>query len=79
MRPKHARRFLECDELMRGAFERYRCAVEAGAFPTAAESHLLDDQIAQRIERMSNYSFPSSMQHEGIDLELALAESEVEG
>jgi 3-methyl-2-oxobutanoate hydroxymethyltransferase len=79
MRPKHARRFLECDELMRGAFERYRCAVEAGAFPTAAESHLLDDQIAQRIERMSNYSFPSSMQHEGIDLELALAESETEG
>ena len=78
MRPKHARRFLEAGDLMREAFVTYRAAVEAGVFPTAAESHVLDDQIAQRIERMANYSFPSSLQHEGIDLEGALMESETE-
>lgn len=79
MRPKHARRFLEGGDLLRSAFRTYREAVEAGAFPTAAESHLLDDQAVRRIERMANYSFPSSMQHEGIDLEGALSEAEAEG
>jgi len=79
MRPKHARRYLEGGDLMRDAFERYRAEVESGAFPTAAESHLLDEHVQRRIERVANFSFPVSMQHEGIDLEGVLAESEVQG
>ncbi|MGE0134219.1 MAG: 3-methyl-2-oxobutanoate hydroxymethyltransferase [Dehalococcoidia bacterium] len=78
LRPKHARRFMEGGDLVRSAFRTYREAVEEGVFPTAAESHLLDDRVARRIERMANYSFPSNMQHEGIDLEGALAEAEAE-
>jgi hypothetical protein len=79
LRPKHAGRFLEGSDLLRDAFCRYRDAVESGAFPTAAESHLLDEHAVRRIERMASYSFPASMQHEGIDLEAVLAESEAEG
>jgi len=79
LRPKHARRFLEGGELLRSAFRTYRETVEAGTFPTAAESHLLDDRVAKRIERTAHYSFPSSMQHEGIDLEGVLSEAEAEG
>jgi len=79
LRPKHARRFLECGDLMRDAFAAYLQAVESGAFPTAAESHLLDEQVAHRIELMSHYSSFGSMQYEGIDLEGALAASEAEG
>jgi len=79
LRPKHARRFLEGGDLIRAAFQSYREDVESGAFPTAAESHLLDERVAKRIERMAHYSFPSSMQHEGIDLEGVLSEAEAEG
>lgn len=51
-KPKHARRFLDGANLIRGAFEEYRAQVESGAFPTAAESHMLDDRMKERIERM---------------------------
>jgi 3-methyl-2-oxobutanoate hydroxymethyltransferase len=78
LRPKHARRFLEAGDLIRDAFTRYKEAVETEAFPTAAESHLLDDHTVRRVQQMANFSFPASMQHEGIDLEAVLAESEDE-
>jgi 3-methyl-2-oxobutanoate hydroxymethyltransferase len=51
-KPKHARRFLEGADLIRGAIEEYRQQVETGAFPTAAESHGLDDRMKERIERI---------------------------
>ncbi len=51
LRPKHARRFLDAAPLVRDAFVSYREAVEAGTFPSAAESHLLDEVRQQRIER----------------------------
>ena len=48
--PKHARRFLEGAELVRGALSEYREAVEEGSFPTAAESFLLDAARREHIE-----------------------------
>jgi 3-methyl-2-oxobutanoate hydroxymethyltransferase len=51
-KPKHARRFLNGAELIRGAFDEYRREVETGEFPTAAESFMLDDKMRERIERM---------------------------
>ncbi len=79
LKPRHARRFLEGGNLFRDAFAAYLQAVESGTFPTAAESHLLDGQVANRIELMSHYLSFGSMQYEGIDLEAVLAESEAEG
>jgi 3-methyl-2-oxobutanoate hydroxymethyltransferase len=49
-KPKHARRFIEGAELLRDAFTEYREAVESGAFPTEAESHMLDEAMRERIE-----------------------------
>jgi len=49
-KPKHARRFIEGAELFRDAFKTYRDEVEAGTFPTEAESHMLDDAMRERIE-----------------------------
>jgi 3-methyl-2-oxobutanoate hydroxymethyltransferase len=51
LRPKHARRFLDAAPLLRDAFVTYREAVEAGTFPSAAESHMLDEVRQERIER----------------------------
>ena len=51
-KPKHARRFLNGAELIRGAFDEYRRQVETGEFPSAAESFMLDDKMRERIERM---------------------------
>jgi len=52
-KPKHARRFLEGGELLRQAFGEYRAAVEAGEFPTAAESFYMDERALKLIERMA--------------------------
>jgi 3-methyl-2-oxobutanoate hydroxymethyltransferase len=51
-KPKHARRFLNGAEVIRGAFDEYRRQVETGEFPSAAESFMLDDKMRERIERM---------------------------
>lgn len=51
LRPKHARRFLDAAPLVRDAFVAYHEAVTDGTFPTAAESHMLDEVRQERIER----------------------------
>ncbi len=52
-KPKHARRFLEGAELIRGAIGSYREQVEAGEFPTERESFYMDERALKLIERMS--------------------------
>lgn len=52
-KPKHARRFLEGAELIRGAITTYREQVERGEFPTAKESFYMDDRALALIERMT--------------------------
>lgn len=52
-KPKHARRFLEGGELIRGAIGSYREQVEAGEFPTERESFYMDERALKLIERMS--------------------------
>ena len=52
-KPKHARRFVEAGQVMRDALIEYREAVEAGTFPTAAESFYMDERALKLIERMA--------------------------
>jgi 3-methyl-2-oxobutanoate hydroxymethyltransferase len=52
-KPKHARRFAEAGTVMRDALKAYREAVEAGEFPTAAESFYMDERALALIERMA--------------------------
>jgi 3-methyl-2-oxobutanoate hydroxymethyltransferase len=51
--PKHARRFIEGGDLIRNAITEYREQVEAGEFPTAAESNYMDERALALIERMT--------------------------
>ena len=77
-KPKHARRFLNGAELVRGAFIEYREAVEAGTFPTAAESHMLDERVQRYIEQL-DLPREVSAEHEGIDYEDAMEYIDLEG
>ncbi|MEI6137298.1 MAG: 3-methyl-2-oxobutanoate hydroxymethyltransferase [Chloroflexota bacterium] len=51
--PKHARRFAEIGTATRDAIIEYREAVEAGAFPTAAESFYMDEHALDLIRQMT--------------------------
>ena len=51
--PKHARRFAEIGTATRDAIIEYREAVEAGAFPTAAESFYMDEHALDLIRQMA--------------------------
>ena len=51
--PKHARRFAEIGTATRDAMTEYREAVEAGAFPTAAESFYMDEHALDLIRQMT--------------------------
>ncbi len=51
--PKHARRFAELGTATRDAIAEYRAAVEAGAFPTAAESFYMDEHALDLIRQMT--------------------------
>lgn len=75
--PKHARRFLEGARAIGGALVAYREAVEAGEFPSDAESFFLNATTRQRVDSMlSSHAFEGS--HEGVDAEVALAQAESE-
>lgn len=75
---KHARRFMEAGTLQRAAFVAYREAVGDGSFPSAAESHLLDEQRVARVASMTFRLADSPHGPEGIDLEGVLAEGDPE-
>lgn len=75
---KHARRFMEAGTLQRAAFVAYREAVGDGSFPSAAESHLLDEQRVARVASMTFRPADSPHGPEGIDLEGVLAEGDPE-
>lgn len=53
LKPKHARRFAETGEVIRGAIREYVEAVRASKFPTAAESFYMDDRALELIQRMT--------------------------
>jgi len=53
IRPKHARRFAEIGAATRQAMTEYREAVEAGSFPTAAESFYMDEHALELIRAMT--------------------------
>ena len=53
IRPKHARRFAELGAATRQAMTDYREAVEAGSFPTAAESFYMDEHALELIRAMT--------------------------
>ena len=80
MQPRHARRFLDGAQLVRGAFEAYRDAVVAGTFPAAEESHYMDDRALERIEQMRTSTFSDmrggndTYEPEGMDIEALLAD-----
>ena len=54
MQPRHARRFGEIGAAMRDAIVAYREAVEAGSFPTAAESFYMDEHALELIHSMTS-------------------------
>lgn len=53
LKPKHARRFAEVGEQIKAALTEYREQVQAGAFPTAAESFYMDERALELIRRMT--------------------------
>jgi 3-methyl-2-oxobutanoate hydroxymethyltransferase len=53
LKPKHARRFAEIGEQIKAALTEYREQVQAGAFPTAAESFYMDERALELIRRMT--------------------------
>ncbi|MCK9485100.1 MAG: 3-methyl-2-oxobutanoate hydroxymethyltransferase [Dehalococcoidia bacterium] len=53
LRPKHARRFAEVGDVIRGALREYVEAVRAGEFPTARESFYMDERALDLIRRMT--------------------------
>ena len=70
-KPKHARRFAELGTGMRDAITAYRTAVEAGAFPAAAESFYMDERALELIRRMA-----PSPEHDMSQAEVVLRELE---
>ena len=87
--PKHARRFLEGGELVRGALGEYRQAVENRSFPTAAESFFLDAAKREHIEAtLARHAHDSARApdrayapahdsaHEGVDAEVAMLQED---
>jgi 3-methyl-2-oxobutanoate hydroxymethyltransferase len=77
-KPKHARRFLDGAELVRGAFESYRQAVENASFPAAAESHMLDEKVQRYLERIQ-YARDVDPDHETVDFEDVMEDIDLEG
>jgi 3-methyl-2-oxobutanoate hydroxymethyltransferase len=53
LRPKHARRFAEAGDVIRGAIREYVVSVQAGEFPTAEESFYMDERALELIRRMT--------------------------
>lgn len=53
LRPKHARRFAEAGDLIRGALGEYVQSVRQGEFPTAAESFYMDEHALDLIRQMT--------------------------
>jgi len=53
LKPKHARRFAEVGEVIRGALREYVESVRSGEFPTAAESFYMDEHALELIRRMT--------------------------
>ena len=78
MQPKHARRFGEIGAATREAITAYRDAVEAGAFPTAAESFYMDEHALELIRQMAPSAEQDMSQAERVlrDLEDAPTRSE---
>ena len=74
--PKHARRFDESSTRWQEAITAYREQVEAGAFPTEAESFYLDDKTRELIER-AIADAPPDVHHEGASAGPAFAEADL--
>jgi 3-methyl-2-oxobutanoate hydroxymethyltransferase len=53
LRPKHARRFAEVGDVIRGALREYVASVQSGEFPTAEESFYMDERALELIRRMT--------------------------
>ncbi|MEX1022312.1 MAG: 3-methyl-2-oxobutanoate hydroxymethyltransferase [Dehalococcoidia bacterium] len=53
LKPRHARRFVEGGEMIRGALREYITEVRAGQFPTADESFFMDEHALELIRRMT--------------------------
>ncbi|MEX2373548.1 MAG: 3-methyl-2-oxobutanoate hydroxymethyltransferase [Dehalococcoidia bacterium] len=53
LKPRHARRFVEGGEMIRGALREYIMEVRAGQFPTANESFFMDEHALELIRRMT--------------------------
>ncbi len=53
LQPKHARKFANVGEVIRGALGEYIEQVRAGQFPTAQESFYMDERAMELIRRMT--------------------------
>ncbi|MDA1010838.1 MAG: 3-methyl-2-oxobutanoate hydroxymethyltransferase, partial [Chloroflexi bacterium] len=53
LQPKHARKFADVGEIIRGALHEYVQQVREGEFPTAAESFFMDEHALDLIRRMT--------------------------
>jgi 3-methyl-2-oxobutanoate hydroxymethyltransferase len=53
LQPKHARKFANVGEIIRGALGEYIEQVRSGQFPTAKESFYMDEHALELIRRMT--------------------------
>src|SRR3546814_5984108 len=53
LQPKHARKFANVGEIIRGAIGEYIEQVRSGQFPTAKESFYMDERALELIRRMT--------------------------
>jgi len=53
LQPKHARKFANVGEIIRGALSEYIEQVRSGQFPTAKESFYMDERALELIRRMT--------------------------
>ena len=58
-RPRHAKRYAEAADAMRGAVERYVDEVQSEAFPTSQHSSTMDESLLPEPSRKSRFEVPS--------------------
>jgi len=52
--PRHTKKFVDLNPIVKEAFQRYRSEVEEGLFPGGPQSFTMDEQVAREIENLLN-------------------------
>ena len=70
LQPKHARKFANVGEIIRGAIGEYVEQVRSGQFPTAKESFYMDERALELIRRMTPSAYQDMSEAEQVLAEI---------